>query len=337
METDATRFLHTSDWHLGAPRSTWPWHHPNRAAWVDRLRDCREEAVRSVVALAIENRVDAVLVAGDVLDQPELEKDVKGRVERFVRSEVVEPLRLQGIRLVLTVGSHDWDRGKARRDGSLRLLRALEAEYPNDVAVLMPPGYDGSKCLEVGRLLIASEPPSTSRTEPWVELLHDQKDSRPGSPICRCYGGKHELSIYAKRHCYYPGSPFARTTAGPGGGAGCAGQRHALLLSVGATLAPDVQPIRLPVAETCVLTSCGSGWTLTYHSDRVKKQWQPATLLGEVQDVLQTLASDYPRLAWALFLSKDQPSRLPAPNALAGALRGEGRNAHKLLVWLPGR
>jgi len=111
LDADTTRFLHTSDWHLGAPRSKWPWPHPNRAAWVERLRSCREAAVRSVVELAVTNQVGAVLVAGDVLDQPELEKDVKARVERFARSEVVEPLRLHGIRLVLTIGSHDFANG----------------------------------------------------------------------------------------------------------------------------------------------------------------------------------------------------------------------------------
>ena len=337
MDTDTTRFLHTSDWHLGAPRSTWPWHHPNRAAWVERLRSGREAAVRSVVELAITNRVDAVLVAGDVLDQPELERDVKARVERFVRSEVIEPLRLRGIRLVLTLGSHDWDSNKPTRAGSLRLLRALEEDYPDDVALLMPPGTAGRKYLEIGRLVIASELPGASRTEPWVELLHNRNHSVGGNPIYGCYGEKHILWMDAKYQRCHSGSPLARTTAGAGGGAGCAGPRHVLLMTVGATLAPEVEPVRLPAAETCVLNWSGDGWRLTYEWDCLKHRWQPKMLSGEVQDLLHNLRSEYPRLAWVLFVSKDEPYRLPAPDALGDAIRGEGAHADKLLVWLHGR
>lgn len=61
------RLLHTADWHLGCP-----FHRiPGDAGAT--LRERRLEVVREIAALAAARRVDAVLVAGDVLDHQHVE------------------------------------------------------------------------------------------------------------------------------------------------------------------------------------------------------------------------------------------------------------------------
>lgn len=61
------RLLHTADWHLGCP---FGWIPGDAGA---TLRERRLEVVREIAALAAARRVDAVLVAGDVLDHQHVE------------------------------------------------------------------------------------------------------------------------------------------------------------------------------------------------------------------------------------------------------------------------
>jgi DNA repair exonuclease SbcCD nuclease subunit len=78
------RLLHTSDWHLGAPIH---WGPDKQAAqdWIPIVRRDREAAIDAVIRVACTNRVDAVLVAGDILDQPNLSPAVRKRSEDFLR------------------------------------------------------------------------------------------------------------------------------------------------------------------------------------------------------------------------------------------------------------
>jgi len=285
--------------------------------------------VRSIVERAIKSRVHAVLVAGDVLDQPALQGHVKSRCEHFLLNEVVGPLRAGGIRLVLTLGSHDWVRGNPKRDSSLRVLRALAGDNRGHVELLVPPGVSGRKSLEVGNLRIATDPPGNSWRGEWIEFLHDQAESRGGSPVYRCYGDKHILWIDSKRRRYHPGSPLARTTAADGGGAG---PRHALLVTVAPPQPPDVRPLRLPVMETAVLKWSGDGWSVMYERDYERHRWRRNALRGEGEQVAQLLASKFPSLGWLTFLAKDYPKALPAPESLGDTLRG--RSPHLLSVWM---
>jgi exonuclease SbcD len=113
------RLLHTSDWHLG--RSL---HRadlgPAQAAFLDSL----VETVRA-------ERVDAVLVAGDVFDRAIPPVDAVGLFE-----DALERLRRAGARVVLTSGNHD----SARRLGcNARLLDAAGVHVRTRVEALGEP------------------------------------------------------------------------------------------------------------------------------------------------------------------------------------------------------
>ena len=90
------RFLHTSDWHLG------------RSLHRADLRDAQDAFLDHLVETARAERVDAVLVAGDVYDRAVPPVDAVASCERaLVR------LRATGARVILISGNHD----SARRLG----------------------------------------------------------------------------------------------------------------------------------------------------------------------------------------------------------------------------
>ncbi|WP_042374717.1 exonuclease SbcCD subunit D [Streptacidiphilus neutrinimicus] len=84
------RFLHTSDWHLG------------RSLHRENLLPAQRAFLRHLVRTAEAERVDAVLVAGDVYDRavPSL-----GAVELF--DEALHALAAVGVPVVLISGNHD--------------------------------------------------------------------------------------------------------------------------------------------------------------------------------------------------------------------------------------
>ncbi|MBF0622493.1 MAG: DNA repair exonuclease [Magnetococcales bacterium] len=75
------KFLHTADWQLGLKLNFIPGESGSRA------RQMRFEAVRTLAKLAKENAVDAVLVAGDVLDDnavgPDTLQQTRDALEKF--------------------------------------------------------------------------------------------------------------------------------------------------------------------------------------------------------------------------------------------------------------
>ncbi|HEY7513864.1 MAG TPA: DNA repair exonuclease, partial [Vicinamibacteria bacterium] len=95
------RFLHTADWHVGKPLR-------------GRSRmDEHAAALEQVARIAIEERVDAVLLAGDVFDSasppPEAEKIVFDFLARLLPERVA---------CVVLAGNHD----HPRRLGALTTL-----------------------------------------------------------------------------------------------------------------------------------------------------------------------------------------------------------------------
>jgi DNA repair protein SbcD/Mre11 len=92
----AMRFLHTSDWHLG------------RSLHRADLRDAQERFLDHLVATAREQKVNAVLVSGDVYDRAIPSLDA---VKLF--EEALGRLRDTGARVILISGNHD----SARRLG----------------------------------------------------------------------------------------------------------------------------------------------------------------------------------------------------------------------------
>jgi len=103
---DHLRFLHAADLHLDSPfvglRASAP------ESVRDRLMSATFEAYDALVALAIEERVDAVLIAGDVYDAAD--RSLRAQLA-FVRG--LERLSAAGIRSFVCHGNHDpldgWD------------------------------------------------------------------------------------------------------------------------------------------------------------------------------------------------------------------------------------
>ncbi|MBO0768421.1 MAG: exonuclease SbcCD subunit D [Solirubrobacterales bacterium] len=112
-----TRFIHTSDWHLGMRARFLP--EDARA----RFLQSRFDAVRRIAQLAKEERAEFVVVAGDVFDH--------NLVDRRVVSMALEALRTFTVPVFLLPGNHDpLDPGSVYR--SERWL----AEAPGHVTVL---------------------------------------------------------------------------------------------------------------------------------------------------------------------------------------------------------
>jgi exonuclease SbcD len=102
------RLLHTSDWHIG------------RSLHGADLLSHQEEVLAELARVVAEQRVDAVLVAGDVYDRAIPSADATGVLDRtLVR------LRQAGAAVVLTPGNHD----SARRLGFAAGLLAVSGVH----------------------------------------------------------------------------------------------------------------------------------------------------------------------------------------------------------------
>ena len=109
------RFLHAADVHLDSPCSS-------RSERVrDRLRDASRLAFKRLVDLALSERVDVVLIAGDLFDDERL----SFQTERFLL-EQLHRLDELGIPVVYATGNHD--PGRAGR-------RSVELPWPGNVTV----------------------------------------------------------------------------------------------------------------------------------------------------------------------------------------------------------
>ncbi len=84
------RFIHTSDWHLG------------RRLHSEDLSGAHRQFLRWLIEYAVEARVDAVLVAGDVYDRAQPPADAVKLLDDTV-AEFAEA----GIPLIMTSGNHD--------------------------------------------------------------------------------------------------------------------------------------------------------------------------------------------------------------------------------------
>jgi DNA repair protein SbcD/Mre11 len=125
------RLLHTSDWHIGKQIR-------NRSR-MDEYEAVLDELVR----IAVDNKVDAVLVAGDIFDSkvppPEAEKLV---YETFLR------LHAEGIRVVAAAGNHDNERrlqAVQRIFGALDITVVCELNKDTFAEFVEVPSRDGSE------------------------------------------------------------------------------------------------------------------------------------------------------------------------------------------------
>ena len=137
------RFLHTADWHVGKPL---------------RGRSRMDEhagALEQVAAIAIDRRVDAVLVAGDVFDSPAPPPEAEKLVYDFLAGLVAER-----IACVVIAGNHD----HPKRLGALAsLLEGLrihvrpEVRPPEQGGVVRVPARDGKEEARVAVLPFVPE------------------------------------------------------------------------------------------------------------------------------------------------------------------------------------
>ncbi len=95
----AVRLIHAADLHLGSPLAGLSARDPALGSLFD---DASRRAFRTLVDLALEEKVDAVVVAGDVFDRDWKDFSV-GQV--FIRE--IARLTRGGIRLALIRGNHD--------------------------------------------------------------------------------------------------------------------------------------------------------------------------------------------------------------------------------------
>src|ERR671916_2734428 len=102
------RLLHTSDWHLG------------RSLHGTDLLAEQEAVLGGLAELVAAERVDVVLVAGDVYDRAVPSADATAVLDR-----VLTRLRAAGAQIVLTPGNHD----SARRLGFASGLLAVSGVH----------------------------------------------------------------------------------------------------------------------------------------------------------------------------------------------------------------
>lgn len=123
------RFLHTADWHIGKTL---------------RGRSRNDEfatALEQVAGIALDARVDAVLVAGDLFDSPAPPPEAERLVYDFLAR-----LMAEGIPAVLIAGNHDHPKklaALARLLEGLRIHIRPEVRRPDDGGVVALTSRDG--------------------------------------------------------------------------------------------------------------------------------------------------------------------------------------------------
>ena len=137
------RFLHTGDWHIGKTLRA--------RARLDEF----EAALDEVARIALEARVDAVLVAGDIFDSPAPPPEAERLVYDFLARLLPER-----IACVLIAGNHDHPRklgALARLLEGLRIHVRSEVRPPSQGGVVTVPSRDGGEEARVAVLPFVPE------------------------------------------------------------------------------------------------------------------------------------------------------------------------------------
>ena len=160
------RLLQTSDLHLGA-------RNVDLGEAAATLRDRRFAAFERALALAVSEKVNLVLVVGDLFDTNEVTRGLVGRVAAGLAG-----LATAGIRTVILPGDHD-------RAGSASVYRAFDlgalAGAPGSVTILDPSaGPAGDLSIpELGITLTARFPAPELHDDRWrIGLVHRQARPR---------------------------------------------------------------------------------------------------------------------------------------------------------------
>jgi exonuclease SbcD len=199
------RFLHAADLHLDSPCSS-------RSETVrDRLRDASRLAFQRLVDLALSERVDAVLIAGDLFDDERL----SFQTERFLL-EQLHRLDERDIPVIYATGNHDPGRAG---------LRSVELPWPGNVTVardrtvvrmaIKGPTHGSAQGETLGMVTAVGHETSTERDDlstvfpgagsgvPEVAVLHTQVIDSPGSAVHQRYAPSQLDALRASGHDYW--------------------------------------------------------------------------------------------------------------------------------------
>ena len=292
------RFLHAADVHLDSPCSS-------RSETVrQRLRDASRLAFQRLVDVALSERVDAVLIAGDLFDDERL----SFQTERFLL-EQLHRLDAETIPVVYATGNHD-----PGRVG----LRSVELPWPDNVTVardktpvriaIKAPGPESGSpeirgiVMAAGHETAAEEDDlSTAFPTPEgrlaeVAVLHTQVLDSPGSAAHQRYapsqldrlrgsghdywalGHVHKRSVLCEHPgIHYPGNLQGRTH-GERGAKGC------LLVDVRPGVPPSVEFKKLaPIQwEDVEIRNPTEATTLDALIETVAEAWDDVTG-GEIE------------------------------------------------------
>lgn len=318
MNTNSYKFIHTSDWHLGAPVD-WKPAEVKEGRWVNLFRHCRKRAIENIVEEAIKNKVVAVLVAGDVIDIYGYQ-DIKDDISNFLQSKVIIPLRDHGIKLFFTTGTHD-----ENSIGATKLLLKLKKKFTKDIEVLFPNEFKSQfnntlvkNSTECGPLIISYDPP-TIRCR-WIEFRHKSNNlSKENLPLYRAFGDKH-IMTFKNNRTFFPGTPFARSSASDNQFTDV-GPRYCLLYEVD-KYEPD--PIKLNVPEVAVLKKVLSErkWNLIYRRDHFRDKWIEEQPYEEpIEDILSRIMHELPDVSFVTFVVDKNEEVIYSDTVLRGVHR----------------
>ena len=287
------RFLHAADVHLDSPCSS-------RSETVrNQLRDASRLAFRRLVDLALDERVDAMLIAGDLFDDERL----SFQTERFLL-EQLHRLDTESIPVVYATGNHDPGRAG---------LRSVELPWPGNVTVArdrtvvrvaiegrdresgareprgMVTAVGHETAAEKGDLSVLFPPPEGRLAE--IALLHTQVVDSPGSAAHQRYapsqleglresghdywalGHVHKRSVLCEHPgIHYPGNLQGRTH-GERGAKGC------LLVEVRPGTPPHVEFKKLaPIQwEDVEIRDPSEAMTLDALIETIAEEWDRVT------------------------------------------------------------
>ena len=287
------RFLHTADVHLDSPCSS-------RSETVrHRLRDASRLAFRRLVDLALSERVDAVLIAGDLFDDERL----SFQTERFLL-EQLNRLDTESVPVVYATGNHD--PGQAG-------LRSLELPWPGNVTVardrtpvriaIEGPGREsgareprgmvtavGHETAAVEGDLSTSFPAPEGRLAE-IAVLHTQVVDSPGSAAHQRYapselaglrGSGHDYWALGHVHkrsalCEHPGIHYSGNLQGRTHGE--RGPKGCLLVDVHPGTPPDVEFKKLaPIQwEDVDVRDPSEATTLDALIETIAERWDAVT------------------------------------------------------------
>ena len=287
------RFLHAADAHLDSPCSS-------RSETVrHQLRDASRLAFQRLVDLALSERVDAVLIAGDLFDDERL----SFQTERFLL-EQLHRLDTEEIPVVYATGNHDPGRAG---------LRSLELPWPGNVTIardrtpvrinIEGAGRDSEDREVRGVVTAAGHETATERGDlstvfptpegrlAEIAVLHTQVVDSPGSAAHQSYAPSRLDGLRSSGHdywalghvhkrsvlCEHPGIHYSGNlqgrTHGERGAKGC------LLVEVQPGAPPDVEFKRLaPIQwEDVEIRDPSEATTLDALIETVAGEWDEVT------------------------------------------------------------